>query len=113
MRQELPSESRGLIQDKLAAMARRLGEERDVARLDVDVEESIAAVRAGSRVRAAGNLAVNGRRYHAEALGETLEGAVDRVRDELAREVRTARGRERATFRRNAQSIKRWLRSAD
>lgn len=107
---ELVPGTRALIEDKLLSLEKHLGEHAGTALLACEVEESIAAVRAGAKYRAEGTLRTNGETYRAEALAETLEGAVDRVRDELAREARGARGKSRGLLKRGGQRVKQWLR---
>ena len=67
-------------------------------------------MRAGARYRAEGNLSVDGKLLRAEAMGDTLEGAVDQMRDELVRELRKSRGRERGLAKRGGTALKRLLR---
>lgn len=103
----LTEETRALVDSKFAKLEKLSGEG---ATLACEIEESIAAVRAGGRYRAEGNLSVDGKLYRAEATHETLEGAVDRVRDELLGELRRARGKERGFLKRGGQRVKGWLR---
>lgn len=98
---------RELIEGKFSALQKMVGE---AALLSCEVEESIAVERAGAKYRAEGNLSVDGKLYRAEATSSTLEGAVDRVRDDLAREVRRARGKERGLLKRGGAALKRMLR---
>ncbi len=103
----LTQEARDLVDAKFAKLGKLCG---DTAKLSCEIEESIAAVRAGARYRAEGNLNVEGKLYRAEASHETLEGAVDRVRNELVREVRTSKSRTRRLARRGGALVKGWLR---
>lgn len=107
---ELTDSVRDLIEKKLLAVEKYTRRSKTPAMLDCEIEESLAVERAGGRYRAEGNLSVDGRLYRAEAVGETLEGAVDKVRDELARELRSVRGRERSLMKRGGEAIKRMLR---
>jgi ribosome-associated translation inhibitor RaiA len=107
---ELAVDARDLVETKLRALERQLDESESTALLDCEVEESIAAVRAGGRYRAEGNLATGGKVFRAEALSDTLEGAVDQVRDELSREVKKAGGKQRSLVKRGGAAVKRWLR---
>ncbi|MDP2593758.1 MAG: HPF/RaiA family ribosome-associated protein [bacterium] len=103
----LSLETRELVESKFAKLGKLVGEG---AQLSCEIEESIAAVRAGARYRAEGNLSVGGQLYRAEALGDTLEGAVDRARDELLSELRKSRGKERGFAKRGGAALKRLLR---
>lgn len=106
---DLTSEVRELLEGKFSALGKFV-ERSGPAELSCEVEESIAAVRAGAKYRAEGTLRVDGKSFRAEAMHESLEGAVDRVRDELASELRSARGRERGLVRRGGAAFKRMLR---
>jgi ribosomal subunit interface protein len=110
LRSDLPKDAKELIETKLEPLEKHLGEHADAALLECEVEESIAAVRAGARYRAEGNLSVNGRMFRAEALSDTLEGAIDEVRDELAREMKKAGGKRRSLVKRGGRMVKGWLR---
>lgn len=103
----MTDETRDLVDAKFAKLAKLCDEN---AMLACEIEESIAAVRAGGRYRAEGNLSAGGKLYRAEATHETLEGAVDRVRDELMAELRKARGKDRGMLKRGGALVKGWLR---
>jgi ribosomal subunit interface protein len=110
VRQELTVKDRQLIEEKLTSLQKFTKSSSTPAQLECEVEESIAVERAGAKFRAEANLSVDGKLYRAEAMGPTLEGAVDKVRDELARELRHARGKERNLFKRGGAAIKKMLR---
>lgn len=107
---QLTDAMRELIDGKFSGLAKFEKGADGVTALECEIEQSIAAVRAGARYRAEGNLSINGKLFRAEAMNETLEGAVDAVRDELARELRHARGRERGLLKRGGAAFKRMLR---
>jgi ribosome-associated translation inhibitor RaiA len=103
----LTEETRDLLDAKFAKLGKLSGEG---AQLACEIEESIAAVRAGGRYRAEGNLSIDGKLFRAEAMHETLEGAVDRVRNDLVREVRQSKSRTRRLAKRGGALVKGWLR---
>ena len=105
---ELSNDSRALIEKKLAALGKFTGDGPSM--LSFEIEESIGVVRSGAKYRAEGTLSVDGKAFRAEAASDTLEGAVDRVRDELARELRGFRGRVRDLFCRGSARVKDWFR---
>jgi len=107
---ELTQENRSLIEEKLSGVDKFLGSEVGEPMLEVSIDESLEVVRSGAKFRAEGNLSVNGKHFHAEASGETLEAAVDRVRDELSREVKRAHGKSRNMLKRGGARIKNMLR---
>ena len=70
----------------------------------------MGGVGVGASYGAEGNLSLNGRLFRAEAMEETLEGAIDAVRDDLMRELRRTQGRERGLLKRGGAAIKKMLR---
>ncbi len=106
---ELTEATRQMVEEKLGAL-RKFTANDPTALLGCEIEESIRAVRAGAKYRAEGNLRAHGKFYRAEALGETLEAALDRVRDDLVREVRRVKGREHGLMRRSGAAIKNFFR---
>ena len=106
----LTEDTRMFIEEKFSALEKLVANSESPATLSCEIEESIAVERAGAKYRAEGNLSVDGRLYRAEATSGTLEGAVDRVRDELSRELRSVRGKERGLMKRGGAAIKRMLR---
>lgn len=107
--QDLTLSMRELVEEKLSALEKMVGPDAP-ATLECEIEQSMAVERAGSKYRAEGNLSVDGKLFRAEAASSTLEGAVDRVRDDLMRELRHARGKERGFLKRGGAAIKRMLR---
>lgn len=106
---DLSDPMRLLVEKKLSTLEKYTRRAKTPVLLDCEIEESLAVERAGGRYKAEGNLSVDGRLFRAEAIGETLEGAVDRVRDELARELKRTRGRERNLMKRGGETFKRML----
>ena len=105
---ELSNDDRALVEKKLSALDKLAGDAP--AMLFFELEESLEVARSGAKYRAEGTLSIDGKILRAEALGDTLEGAVDRVRDELLRELRRSRGRARDLFRRGSARVKDWFR---
>ncbi len=108
--QDLIFSARDLIEGKLSSLDKLLERTTGPVSLSCEVEESIAVERSGARYRAEGNLSVNGQLFRAEATSNTLEGAVDQVRDELTREVQSAHGKRRSLLKRGGAALKRMLR---
>jgi ribosomal subunit interface protein len=106
---ELTEKSRSLIEEKFERLHKFAGDD-PTALLECSIEESLQVERAGAKFKADANLSLNGKLFHAEAMGETLEAAVDEVRDELAREVRRAHGKARHFLRRGGAAVKSFLR---
>lgn len=103
---EVPLAMRELVEEKFSALEKfGIG-----ATLTCEIDESIAVERAGAKFRAEGNLSVNGKLFRAEAENLTLEGAIDRVRDDLIRELQKAQGKKQGFVRRGGAVLKRMLR---
>ena len=102
-----------LIEEKLAAPLRLLGQKGDTALLEIELEEAPAEGRSSEPCRLVARISVDGDVYHAEAVKPTPEAAADRVRSELENEIRKVRGRSERLFRRGGAAIKRMLRMAD
>ena len=107
---KLTPETEALIKEKLAAPLRLLGEKRDTALLEIEVEQAPPEGRSSQPYRLVARLAVDGDVFHAEAVKPTPESAADRVRSELESEIRKSRGRGRKLFKRGGAAIKRILR---
>jgi len=107
---QLTSATEALIEEKLVAPLRLLGEEGDNALLEVEVESAPPEGRSSEPCRMVARLIVNDTVYHAEAVKPTPESAADKVRSELEAEIRHARGRARRLWKRGHSAIKRMLR---
>ena len=107
---ELTSAMRALIEEKFSGLTKLVANAATPTTLACEIEESIATLRAGAKYRAEGNLLVDGKLFRAEAVSGTLEGAVDRVRDELIREFSQSQGKKRSFVKRGGAALKRMLR---
>ncbi len=106
----LRPETEALIEEKLAAPLRLLGDEKENALLEIDVEEAPPEGRSSEPCKLVARLIVGGDVFHAEAVKPTPESAADRVRSELEAEIRRSRGRTRKLWKRGSSAIKNMLR---
>lgn len=106
----LTPETEALIEKKLAAPLRFLGDESDGALLEIEIEQAPPEGRSPTPCRLVARLTVNGRVFHAEAVKPTPESAADKVRSELEAEIRRSRGRARRLIKQGGAAIKRMLR---
>lgn len=106
----LSPETETLIEEKLAAPLRLLGEKSENALLEIEIENAPAEGRSSEPCRLVARLIVDGQVFHAEAVKPNPESAADRVRSELEAEIRRSRGRARALWRRGHAAIKEMLR---
>lgn len=107
---DLNEAMQNLVEDKFSALDKLVAHATSPVTLSCEIDESIAVERSGAKYRAEGNLMVDGKLFRAEANSETLEGAVDRVRDGLARELDSAQGKKRGLLKRGGAAIKKMLR---
>lgn len=107
---DLTDEVKTLVEEKFSSLEKIISKSNVPAQLSCEIEQSIAVERAGSKYRAEGNLKVDGETFRAEATGETLEDAVDNVRDQLTRTLQGARGKRRELLKRGGAALKRMLR---
>jgi ribosome-associated translation inhibitor RaiA len=106
----LTPETEALIEEKLAAPLRLLGEKGENALLEIDVEQAPPEGRSSEPFRLVARLTVDDKVYHAEAVKPTPESAADRVRSELEAEIRKDRGRTRRLIKRGGVAVKQLLR---
>lgn len=109
-RYELTPKTAALIEEKLVAPLRLLGEEGDGALLEIEVEHAPPEGRSAEPCRLVARLSVGGEVFHAKAVKPTPESAADRVRSELEAEIRRSRGRARRLVRSGSARIKKMLR---
>lgn len=108
--QDITGGTRALVEEKFSVIERLTSGAATPALLECEIEQSLAVERAGAKYRAEGNLSVDGKLFRAEGEGLTLEEAVDVVRDELAREFKNAKGKQRGFVKRGGAALKRMLR---
>ena len=99
-----------LIEEKLAAPLRLLGEDGERALLEIEIESAPPEGRSSEPCRLVARLTVEGKVFHAEAVKPTPESAADKVRSELEAEIRSSRGRARKLWKRGHAAIKDILR---
>ena len=107
---QLTDGMRTFIEEKFSALDRLSTGSITPATLACEIEQSLSTTRAGAKYRAEGNLNIDGKLFRAEAENETLEGAIDSVRDGLMRELRQVRGKKRELVKRGGAALKRILR---
>ncbi|MHB1769743.1 MAG: HPF/RaiA family ribosome-associated protein [Minisyncoccota bacterium] len=107
---KLAPETEALIEEKLVAPLRLLGEEGDEALLEIEIEHAPPEGRSAEPCRLVARLSAGGKVFHAEAVKPTPATAADRVRDELEAEIRRSRGRAQRLMRAGSMRIKRILR---
>ena len=107
---EFTPETEAIIEKKLAAPLRLLGEEGDTALLEVEIEQAPPEGRSSEPYRLVANLIIGGKVFHAEAVKPSPESAADRVRSHLEAEIRHSRGRAQSLVKRGGAAFKKILR---
>jgi ribosome-associated translation inhibitor RaiA len=107
---KLTPETEALIEEKLAAPLRLLGEKGENAFLEIEVEQAPPEGRSSTPFRLVARLVVDEKVFHAEAVKPSPESAADRVRSELESEIRKDRGRSRRLWKRGGSALKKMLR---
>jgi len=106
---DLPRSSRDAVENKLAPVARLLGNDAAAALLEIELAPAPAEGRSATPTKLVAVLKAGGTTYHAEAVKPTPESAADRVRRTLEAEVRRRLGKESA-WKRGASKVKDWMR---
>ncbi|HEX8947285.1 MAG TPA: hypothetical protein VF829_03680 [Candidatus Paceibacterota bacterium] len=106
---ELLEDVQSLADEHLRPLERVLAEKAKRAELTLDVVRDTKQ-QSGNVFNASGNLVVEGAVFHARARGDSIELVLDKVRDDLVREVRTSNGRAKSLLRRGGKAVKSFLR---
>jgi ribosome-associated translation inhibitor RaiA len=108
-RHQLNDEERNLVNEKLGPIAKLIGADAETAELNVEVAVTADGEKHGTACRAEANLSAGGRFYRASASADTMQSAVEAVHHELAREVKSERGRTRRLWKKGRAAIKAML----
>lgn len=106
---ELTDDVRAVVESKLGVLEKLLAENAETAFLEVEIATAPAEGRSAEPFRMDATLAAGGHVYRAEEVKPSVETVTDRVRDDLAAELRKEKGRERSLLKRGAGRVKRWL----
>jgi len=79
-------------------------------RAEVEIGKTTGHHRSGYVFKAEIRLQVNGRRFYAVETTEDLYASLDKVKDEIARQVVSAQQKEQTLLRRGARRLKNFLR---
>ena len=107
---QLTPATEALIEEKLAAPLRLLGEDSERALLEIEIEQAPPEGRSSAPCRLVARLIIDGTVFHAEAVKPSPESAADKVRSELEAEIRHSRGRARKLWKRGRAAVKDILR---
>ena len=104
---QLLESTREYVDRKIVLAAEKLlVRDGDVLSLEIEVGKTTRHHKTGPYFRAEANLSVGKTMLRAEALGETLNEAIDLVEGELTREIKKFKERKRALMLKGARSLK-------
>jgi len=107
---ELTASIRAYVEEKIGSVKKHIHDlNGDAVLAEIEVGKTTDHHNKGELFRAEVNLKVGGRFYRAEATADDLYAAIDDVKDELIREVRTSSERKETLFRRGGRAIKNLL----
>lgn len=107
--EDILSQARALVDKRFGSLDRVLASSSEHASLSLEVTREIKQ-QSGRIFHVTGHLTVDGKKYHTDSWGETIDSAMDSVRDNLVRAVRTKRGRAVRLLRRGGTTLKSLLR---
>lgn len=110
---DLPANITELARKKVESLAKYIGENRENARAYVDLGKETEAHQNGKIWRADINFDVEGSRFYAKAVEDSIEKAIDRSVSELARELQTARKRQQSLVKKGGGVIKSLMRGLE
>lgn len=107
---ELPARISALARKKVEGLRKYIGKDTEYARAYVDLGKESEAHQNGKIWRADINFDVDGNRFYAKAVEESIEKAIDTAVQELATELKTARKRQQSLSRKGGGIIKSLMR---
>ncbi|MHB8652078.1 MAG: ribosome hibernation-promoting factor, HPF/YfiA family [Minisyncoccota bacterium] len=99
------------VHEKMRSVEKFLpGGEGENAIVQVEIGKTTKHHQAGVVFRAEANINAHGARFRAVSEKEDLYAAIDDMKDELAREMKSAKEKKKTLMRRGGAAIKRFLR---
>jgi len=110
---ELPVNITTLARKKVEALKKYIGDRQEIARAYVDLGKETEAHQNGAIWRADINFDVDGNRFYAKAIEDSIEKAIDKSVIELARELQTARKRQQSLVKKGGGVLKSLMRGLE
>ena len=107
---DMPVKVSQFAKQKIDMLKKYVGNKDEAARAYVELGQESEAHQNGRIWRAEINFDIDGSRYRAVAIEETIENAIDQAVGELAGELRKARERKQVLARRGGATLKSMLR---
>lgn len=98
------------LDERLASLEKLIGEHADDEVIcDIELEKALAQEH-GNIWRGEINLELRGDLLRAEARRESMNAAIDELKDEITKQLRRNKGKRTDIFRRSGAKLKEWLR---
>lgn len=110
---DLPANITALARKKVEGLAKYIGDSKENARAYVDLGKETEAHQNGNIWRSDINFDVDGTRFYAKAIEESIEKAIDVSVNEVARELHTARKRQQSLMKKGGGVIKSLMRGLE
>lgn len=108
---ELTDALKAYVEEKINSVEKfTVPHEEEVPLAEVEIGKTTKHHNVGDVFRAEVNLSVRGRGYRAVSEKNDLYAAIDDVRNELVREINSAKGKERTLVRRGSNMLKNLIR---
>lgn len=107
---DLPANVSEYAQKKLEGLKKYLGKQKSEARAYVDLGKETGAHQNGTIWKTDINFDVDGNRFYAKAIEDSIEKAIDTAVSELARELRTFSERRQSLVKKGGTIIKSLMR---
>lgn len=107
---ELPANISALARKKVEGLRKYAGKGKDNARAYVDLGKETVAHQNGNIWRADINFDVDGNRFYAKAIEDSIEKAIDVAVRELTSELQTARKRQLSLMKKGGGALKSLIR---
>ena len=98
------------LNEKMNTLSKHLGSDEASARCEVELSRSVGHHQQGEVWRAEIQIVRPGEQLRSDAVGESINAAIDAAKDELLRQLRHSKGKRFATMRRAGKKIKDWMR---
>ncbi|MEK7613838.1 MAG: ribosome-associated translation inhibitor RaiA [Patescibacteria group bacterium] len=106
----MTDELRAFIEKKLEKVSIFVRKD-DAAIVEVEVGTTSAGQRTGDVYRAEAHITFSGGDVYADAITNTLHGAIDRAVSEARRELKKKKGKDRDMVRKGASEVKKFFRT--
>lgn len=99
-----------ICKERIAAATRMLGDDKDKALIEVELQLVEERKNNNAVYRAEVNVSVDGKLYRAESTRRSMQSAISDVKNSLSNEIRKDRGKNTSLFKKGGRAAKSLLR---